>query len=132
MRYIIFILALGFFSGIQNQALAVVTPVESEVNHEKNNLQVVSAADKKELKKQKKLNKFQKRLDKINAKRVKKGKKAIEIDFSDPTEKWLWFGLVLLAAAIILGVLPIVWALAGLVGLAGFVCLLIWAVKKFA
>ena len=51
------------------------------------------------------------------------------VDFNDPVQKWLWYGLVGIGASIVLGILSISW-LAGIAGLLGVICLVIWLVKQ--
>lgn len=76
--------------------------------------------------------KTEKRLDrfvkKLERKAEKRGK---QIDFSDPVDQWLWFGVFGLAAAIAFAILDIGF-LAGLCALAALVCLIIWIVKRGA
>lgn len=52
------------------------------------------------------------------------------MDFSDPTDRWLWFGIVGLGIAIILAFLDA--GIGGLVALLAIVCLIIWVVKRGA
>ena len=132
MRYLLLFLMVGFITTVQNRALAVVTPVTSEVNTENDNLAVINPTKKEAAKKNKLLEKFNKKLNKINAKRIKKGKKAIEFDLTDPVDKWFWFWLGAWAAALILVNIPGIRWLGGLAGLAGFVFLVIWLVNRFA
>lgn len=71
-----------------------------------------------------------KRLEKWQHKLARKAaKKATPVDFSDSTERWLWFGIFGLGIAIVLGIVSVS-VLAGLVGLAAVVCLVVWVLKK--
>lgn len=74
-------------------------------------------------KQEKRLERLEKRLAKRLAKSNTGGP-----DFSDPVDKWLWFGLFGLGLAIILGAIG-GFGLGGLVGLAAVVCLVIWVIK---
>jgi hypothetical protein len=53
------------------------------------------------------------------------------IDFTHPTDKWLWFGLGLVALSVVMSVLPIVRIFASLISLVGVVFIFIWLFKKF-
>ena len=66
---------------------------------------------------------------KINRKLFKLAKRAsLEIDFTDPVDKWLWFGLFGLGAAIVLSIFSL--GIGGLVAFLAVVCLVIWLVKQ--
>lgn len=69
----------------------------------------------------------EKRLDRLG-KRLAKFTTIVDPDFADPVDKWLWFGLIGLAAAVLLAFLSI--GLGGLIGFLAVVCLVIWAVKR--
>lgn len=83
---------------------------------------------KKEFKVQKRVAKFEKLFKKAG------------IDFQDPVEKWLWYGIFGCGAAVVLSILwragtasfGLLGALSSLLLLAGIICLVIWVVKKFA
>jgi hypothetical protein len=109
-------IVFGFFlMNIPVQATTLVTSSEATtINIEKQKTEL-----KKEFKKQKRAEKLAKFLAKAG------------IDFQDPVEKWLWFGIIGLLGGIVLG-WTVLWALGGLVSAAGFVCIVIWAVKKFS
>ncbi len=49
-------------------------------------------------------------------------------DFTDPVAKWLWFGLIGLGLALLSSVVS--YGLAGVVGFAAIVCLVIWIIKR--
>ena len=88
-----------------------------------------------------KATKKQARLEKRIAKMQKRAA-AQDIDFSDDTQKWMWFwifGWALAAVLPIVGLIiggvggvAIFSVLAGLLGLFGTVSLVIWLVKKFS
>jgi len=66
---------------------------------------------------------------KMNRKMLKLAKRAsLEIDFADPVDKWLWFGLFGLGAAIVLSIFSL--GIGGLVAFLAVVCLVIWLVKQ--
>jgi beta-lactamase regulating signal transducer with metallopeptidase domain len=77
--------------------------------------------------------------EKLQVKAQKKAaffaKLAKKIDFKDPVEKWLWFGIFGWGASILLYILayavPFLWILGALAGLFGTVCIVIWLIKKF-
>jgi len=152
LRYnLLFTLALLFGFNASQAVVGTTTPTDKDGFSVENVLENMFPADadltakqlKKKAKMEKRLNKFQTRRDKINAKRIKKGK--AEIDFSDPVKKWMWFWILGWGLAIILGILiPIIFlsggfggafllsALIGLLGLFGTVSLVIWLIKMFA
>ncbi len=78
-----------------------------------------SASLKKEFKSQKRTAKLQQMLEKAG------------IDLKDPVKKWLWYGLGLWIAAAVMSLIPGIWYLAGLVGLGGTICIIVWLVKQF-
>lgn len=72
---------------------------------------------------EKRLHRTEKRLNRF-------GKRygASEPDFNDPVRKWLWFGLIGLGLAVVFSLIS--FGLAGLVGFAAIVCLVIWIIKR--
>jgi len=79
--------------------------------------------------------KLAKRLNKLIFKAKKFGNKlAQKIDLEDPVSKWLWYGVIALAAAVILYILAFLtfgflsW-FAYMASLASSVCFIIWLVK---
>ena len=63
--------------------------------------------------------------------KIQKILKKKRIDFTHPTDKWLWFGLGLLAFSVIMNFLPVVRIFASLISLVGVVFIFIWLFKKF-
>lgn len=49
-------------------------------------------------------------------------------DFSDPVNKWLWFGLIGLGLGLLFSIVS--FGLAGVVWFAAIVCLVIWIIKR--
>ena len=74
---------------------------------------------------EKRMNRLTKRLERFAEKR------GMDIDFDDPTDRWLWFGIFGLAIAIVFAILGI-GVLSGLCAFAALVCLVIWIVKRGA
>ena len=74
---------------------------------------------------EKKLNRIFKRLER------KSEKYGVQIDFSDPVEQWLWFGVFGLGIAIAFAILELGF-LSGLFALAAIACLVIWIIKRGA
>ena len=82
---------------------------------------------KKEFKAEKRMAKFQKLFKKAG------------VDFSDPVNKWLWYGIFACGAAIVLSILwqagsvgfGLLGALSSLLWIAGLIFLVVWVVKKF-
>lgn len=71
----------------------------------------------------------EKRLNRLNRLLAKTAAKpGADPDFSDPVEKWLWFGLIGLGAALLFALISI--GLAGIVGFLAIVCLVIWVIKR--
>ena len=109
------LLIMGAFMFIQP-----VGAITSSTNASATTVEQQTSALKKEFKAEKKAAKLQKMLEKVG------------IDFKDPVKKWLWFGLALWLASVVLGVIvPGSWYLAGLVGLAGTICIIYWLIKEF-
>ena len=73
--------------------------------------------------------KASKRIDRI-AKRMghKMMKRMMQVDFSDPVEQWLWFGIFGLGIAIVMSFFN--FGIGGLVAFLALVCLVIWVVKR--
>ncbi|MCC6413939.1 MAG: hypothetical protein IT270_19985 [Saprospiraceae bacterium] len=72
---------------------------------------------------------MEKKIAKKMAKMEKKIKKQAEaIDFSHPTDKWLWYAIFGFGAAIIVGIF--FWELASVLALLALICLIVWLVKK--
>jgi hypothetical protein len=73
--------------------------------------------------------KLEKKFAKKMAKLEKKIKKqAVQIDFSHPTDKWLWYAIFGFGAAIIVGIF--FWELGSVLAFLALVCLIVWLVKK--
>jgi Flp pilus assembly protein TadB len=62
--------------------------------------------------------------------RIQKFLKKTGIDITNPTDKWLWFGLGLLALAVVMSILPVIRTFSSLVALVGVVFIFIWLFKK--
>lgn len=73
-----------------------------------------------------------KRLHRV-AKRIERRamKRDVQVDFNDPVDKWLWFGVFGLGIAIVLSFFT-PFGLAGLIAFLAIVCLVIWVVKHEA
>ncbi|MBV6440029.1 MAG: hypothetical protein DYG98_18205 [Haliscomenobacteraceae bacterium CHB4] len=71
---------------------------------------------------EKRLNRLAKRLER------KAEKSGMQVDFSDPVDQWLWFGLFGLGIAIVLSFFNV--GLGGLIAFLAIVCLVIWIVKR--
>ena len=73
-----------------------------------------------------------KRLHRV-AKRLERKalKNGAEIDFNDPVDKWLWFGIFGLGIAIVLSIFTGL-GIAGLVAFLAVVCLVVWVIKRGA
>ena len=114
MRLIKFTLFLfmGVFFSLQS-ANAMIEPT--------NNAAVIEMQKQKneELQKNKKYQKFSKKLNKASG-----------IDLSDPVKKWLWFALGFGIASVILSIF-FGGLLAGIAWTAAGVCLVIWILKYF-
>ncbi len=73
------------------------------------------------IQKDKKAERFYKRLNKLN----RKG----DFDFSHPTKKWLWLAILLAIIAIVLQVIRNTGALSSVLWAVAGVCLIIWLLK---
>lgn len=72
-----------------------------------------------------------KRMNRLIKKLERKAEKAgIQVDFSDPVDQWLWFGLFGLGIAIVLSIINV--GIGGLIAFLAIVCLVIWIVKRGA
>ena len=74
---------------------------------------------KKEFKAEKRLAKMEQWLKKIN------------VDLNHPVDKWMWFWILCWGASILFSAAR-VFPLAGLLGLAGTICLVIWLIKLYS
>lgn len=71
--------------------------------------------------------KVNRRLDRLVRRGTKAATPPLEVDFSDPVYKWLWFGVFGLGLALVMTIfIP---GLGGLIALAAVVCLVVWLVK---
>lgn len=72
-----------------------------------------------------------KRLTRL-AKRIERKllKRGAQVDFDDPVDKWLWFGVFGLGLAILLSLLTSSAGIGGLIALGAIVCLVIWVIKR--
>ena len=73
------------------------------------------------------------RLDKKMAKKMTKLEKKLkkvqaQVDFSHPTDKWLWYAIFGFGAAILLGIF--FWELGSILAFLALVCFIVWLVKK--
>ena len=74
--------------------------------------------------------KTEKRLNRLAKKLERKAeKRGGQIDFTDPVEQWLWFGVFGLGAAIAFAILEL-GLLSGLCALAAIACIVIWLIKR--
>ena len=115
----ILLLLIGAFSLATVSPTFAITSVATTSTTSATTIAQQNANLKNEFKMQKKASKFQRLLQKAG------------IDFKDPVEKWLWIGLLLWLIGAVMWALPNVWYLAGLVTLAGTICIIVWLVKKF-
>lgn len=75
--------------------------------------------------------KTEKRLQRLSKKIERKAaKQGMQVDFSDPVEQWLWFGLFGLGIAIVLSFFN--FGIAGLIALLAVACLVVWVIKRGA
>lgn len=135
MKNLLTLLSLACLLLVSNVSYATTTTLTGE------KVEATTTLSKKELKKQERL---QKRMAKIDKKIAKKMENAEDIDFSDPTEKWMWFWIFGWALAIILPIIGIALVstggsltilftlLAAICGVFGTASLVIWLIKKFA
>lgn len=73
--------------------------------------------------------KTEKRLNRLSKRLERRAEKAgMQVDFSDPVDQWLWFGLFGLGIAIVLSFFNV--GLGGLIAFLAIVCLVIWIVKR--
>lgn len=77
---------------------------------------------KNEKKTTKRLNKIAKRIER---KALKHG---VQVDFSDPVDKWLWFGLFGLGIAVVSSFFNL--GIGGLIAFLAVICLVVWVVKR--
>lgn len=82
---------------------------------------------------------FSKITDKKTEKRLKRLTKRLEhiaekagtqVDFNDPVDRWLWFGVFGLGIAIFFSFIQV--GLGGIVAFLAIICLVIWIVKRGA
>ncbi len=126
----------GFAINTVNNTLAgngVALPIELATGHgmTRTEAKAIQKAEKKQVRTQKRIALVQKYLAK------KMTKKAI--DFKDPVNKWLWFGVFGWGAGLVLWIIAagvssgfgLIGVLASLAWLFGTVSFVIWLVKKF-
>lgn len=106
-------------------ASAALTPAEMRIGWEQKLRDNIPSASSETtgLKTSKKLQRAAKRLERIAARHGE------QVDFSDPVDKWLWFGLFGLGIGIVVALLGL-GGVGGLIGFLGVVCLVVWILKK--
>jgi ABC-type multidrug transport system fused ATPase/permease subunit len=129
-KQLLFILAILLLSGaMPNQASAAVAVSKSEMRvhvAEKLHAAPEKFARSTDKKTEKRLNRLTKRLERKAEKFA-----GDQVDFSDPVEQWLWFGVFGLGIAIAFAILSLEF-LSGLFALAAITCLVIWIIKRGA
>lgn len=126
----------GFAINTVNNTLAgngVALPIELATGHgmTRTEAKAIQKAEKKQVRTQKRIALVQKYLAKKMAKKA--------IDFKDPVNKWLWFGVFGWGAGLVLWIIAagvssgfgLIGVLASLAWLFGTVSFVIWLVKKF-
>lgn len=132
---------IGFAINTVNNTLAgngVALPIELATGHgmTRTEAKAIQKAEKKQVRTQKRIAVVQKYLAKNMAKKA--------IDFKDPVNKWLWFGVFGWGAGLVLWIIAasvvsgggflgggFIGVLASLAWLFGTVSFVIWLVKKF-
>ncbi len=110
------------------------TTYEEYIDHGGDDEDLTSA----ELRRQRRLERHNKRLQWLSSKVIDEEPKAI--DLQDPVEKWLWFAIFGWGAAILLSIILAAapwsfWTLGWIIPLAGLfgtISFIIWLIKKFA
>lgn len=80
-------------------------------------------SEKTDKRTEKRLKRLAKRLDR------KAERYGAEVDFSDPVDRWLWFGIFGLGIAVVLSFFAS-GGLAGLIALLALACLVVWIIKR--
>ena len=127
---------IGFAINTVNNTMAgngVALPIELATGHgmTRTEAKAIQKAEKKQVRTQKRIALEQKYLAKKMAKKA--------IDFKDPVNKWLWFGVFGWGAGLVLWIIAagvssgfgLIGVLASLAWLFGTVSFVIWLVKKF-
>lgn len=115
------VLALVFCSPLTIQATQSVAPAEMRLELlEKTERSISTSKSGKKV--EKRFLRLEKRLNRMA------GNSATGPDFTDPVEKWLWFGIIGLGLALLFSLVS--FGLAGVVGFAAIVCLVIWIIKR--
>ncbi|GAB4495534.1 MAG: hypothetical protein OHK0019_24870 [Saprospiraceae bacterium] len=73
---------------------------------------------------EKRLTRLAKRLDRMAE------KAGMQVDFNDPVDRWLWFGVFGLGIAIFFSFVQV--GLGGIIAFLAIICLIIWIVKRGA
>ncbi|MCC7244484.1 MAG: hypothetical protein IT269_02300 [Saprospiraceae bacterium] len=118
-----FFILMAFLVTPQHATATVRVNAETSVAHWNEVLQTKQQElMQKDAKSARKLAKWQRRLEK------KWLGHTAQVDFEDPTERWLWFGLFGLGLGLVMSLFS--GPAAGLLGLLGVICLVIWVLKK--
>jgi hypothetical protein len=64
----------------------------------------------------------------IAKKALKKMAKKAPVDFDDPVEKWLWYGIFGLGLAVVISAFSL--GVSGLIAFLAVVCLVVWLIKQ--
>lgn len=117
-------LLLVFFSPAPASAATLVTKEEMRAGlcgkMRDSYRQLSVTTDKKT---EKRLKRLTKRLDR------KAERYGAQVDFNDPVDRWLWFGIFGLGIAVVLSFFAS-GGLAGLIALLALACLVVWIVKR--
>lgn len=120
--FILACLALTVFAPIQTEASVAVSKQEMRTGMAEKMRDNPNSVFKNNKKVSKRMNRIAKRIER---KMLKHG---MDVDFNDPVDKWLWFGLFGLGIAILMSFFDL--GIGGLIAFLAIVCLVIWVVKR--
>jgi len=121
---LVFVLLLTGFNVCPVHASTALSTTEMRTGWEQKLREKTSEqSEKTSLKTTKRMERMAKKLERIAHRH------GAEVDFNDPVDKWLWFGLFGLGIGIVVAILGL-GGVGGLIGFLGVVCLVVWILKK--
>ncbi len=120
--YLLASLAMILLNPVVHHAATAVSPQEMRTGLAEKLRSNPETLVNTEMKASKRLKRLARRLER------KMARHGMQVDFSDPVDQWLWYGVFGLGIAILLSFFN--FGLGGLIAFLALVCLVVWVVKR--